>query len=361
MENWELWDNFLKNIAVDYKLSPAEQEFFFRRFARMNFEKDEKEICRLVMGDDNEAAYKKRKTKVYSKFEVSKNHSGNNKFPTLLKWLEKEYQNWYAQQQNPNIPAEFEEKVSNPFIPLSGIIDNPKFFFNREREITRIFEVLNSGSSIAIIGESGVGKSSLLKAIAQKANQYLKKTRKPIYIDLQNIHSDDDFYAELCEQIGIKTCSGRDLKLNIKPYRILLLLDVVENMSYDWFTNKLRNQLRGLANDTDPPLRLVVAASKSLDILFPDSGDKTSPFKNICIEEYLEPWNEKTIRDFINSRLQADFLEPEYQGIEFSEDEILDIIKTSDGYPGKVKHQCYELFERKKLFCLQMNKDHKFC
>ncbi|NES03077.1 MAG: ATP-binding protein [Okeania sp. SIO2F4] len=349
MENWEQWENFLKSIAIDYKLTSAEQEFFFRRFERINLEKDDKEICCLVMGDENEEAYKKRKSQVYRKFQTIINHSGKNKFPILLEWLETEYKNRYTQQQNYNTSTEFPQKVSNPFIPLNGIIDNPKFFFNREREINRIFEVLNSGSSIAIIGESGVGKSSMLKAIAQKASQYLKKTRKPIYIDLQNIHSDDDFYAELCEQIGIKISRGRNLKLNIKPYRILLLLDVVENMIYDWFTNKLRSQLRGLANDVDPPLRLVVAASKPLDILFPDSGDQTSPFKNICIEEYLESWNQETIRDFIKSKLQADFLEPEYQGIEFSEDEISDIIKTSDGYPGKVKHQCYELFERKKL------------
>ncbi|MGD1808567.1 AAA family ATPase [Dapis sp. BLCC M126] len=364
MDNWEQWENFLKSIAIDYKLTSAEQEFFFRRFERINLEKNETEICHLVMGDDNEQAYKKRRTKVYRKFQTSINYSESeedNKFLALLKWLETEYHNRYAQQQNHNIPAEFPQKVSNPFIPLNGIIDNPKLFFNRKREINRIFEVLNSGSSIAIIGESGVGKSSMLKAIAQKANQHLKKSRKPIYIDLQNIQSDDDFYAAFCEEVGIKICRGYQLQRNIKPYRILLLLDVVENMSYDWFTNKLRNQLRGLANDVDPPLRLIVAASKPLDILFPDSGDKTSPFKNICMEEYLEPWNEETIRNFIKSRLQADFLEPEYQGIEFSEDEILDIIKTSDGYPGKVKHQCYELFERKKLFCLQMNKDHKFC
>ena len=349
MENWKQWGNFLQSVAVEYKLTLAEQEFFLGRFERINLKKDETEICRLVMGDDNEEAYKKRKRKVYRKFEASKNHIGKNKFPILLEWLETEYQNRYARQQNPSISTEFPQKVSNPFIPLTGIIDNPKFFFNREREINRIFEVLNSGSSVAIIGNSGVGKSSLLKAIAQKASQYLRQPRRPIDIDLQHIHSDDDFYAELCEQIGIEKCSGYKLKRNIKEYQILLLLDVVENMIYDWFTNQLRSQLRALANDIVPPLRLVVAASKPLDILFPDSGEKTSPFKNICIEEYLESWNEETIRAFIESRLQTDFLEQEYQGIKFSEDEILEIIKTSGGYPGKVMRLCYEQFERKKL------------
>ena len=137
-------------------------------------------------------------------------------------------------------------RTSNPF-ELTG----DREIFGREREINRIFEVLNGGSSIAIIGESGVGKSSLLKAIAQKASQYLKKPRKSIYIDLQNIQSDDDFYTALCEEVGIEICRGYQLQRNIRKHGILLLLDVVENMGCDWFTNKLRSQLRGLANDVD--------------------------------------------------------------------------------------------------------------
>ncbi|NEP79982.1 MAG: ATP-binding protein [Okeania sp. SIO3B3] len=353
MGNWEQWDDFLKVIAVDYNLSPAERGFFFIRFKRIHLDKNEKEICNLVMGfESSEETYKKRKTTTYSKFDnifKSINNAGKGKFKTLLKWLETEYQNWYNKQYNSQFSTESQQQVSNPFTPVAGIIDNPKLFFNREREIKRIFEVLNSGSSVAIIGNSGVGKSSLLKAIAQKATQYLRQPRKSIYIDLQHIQSDDDFYAALCDEVGIEKCSGYKLKRNIKEYRILLLLDVVENMIYDWFTNQLRSQLRALANDIVPPLRLVVAASKPLDILFPDSGDKTSPFKNICIEEYLEPWNEETICAFIESRLHADFLEQKYQGIKFSEDEISEIIKTSGGYPGKVMRLCYEQFERKKL------------
>lgn len=91
MENWEQWDDFLKTIAVDYNLSSAEQEFFFGRFERINLKKNEIEICKIVMGDDNsEGAYKKRKTATYSKFNdlfKSRNHAGKGKFKTLLKWL----------------------------------------------------------------------------------------------------------------------------------------------------------------------------------------------------------------------------------------------------------------------------------
>ncbi|ABG53439.1 ATPase [Trichodesmium erythraeum IMS101] len=357
MNNGLQWDDFLIIIANEYRLTKVEKEFFFKRFAKENLEKKDGEMSRLVMGNDSqEQTYRKRKSNVYKKFKDIINHDGKDKFPILLKKLEKEYQSRYFSQEITKSPLEPKNKVSNPFIPLSGVIDNSWLFFNREEEINSIFEVLNSGSSVAIIGEGGVGKSSLLKAIAQKADKYLEKPRKSIYIDLQNIQSDDDFYTALCEKVGIEISRGYLLQRNLKLHRILLLLDVVENISYDWFTNKLRSQLRGLASNFEPPLRLVIAASKSLDTLFPDSGDKTSPFENICIEEHLKPWNEKTIRNFINARLQADFLEPEYQGIKFGEDEILQIIESSKGYPRKVIHQCHELFKSKSYNSGLLNK-----
>ncbi|MGL5196044.1 MAG: ATP-binding protein [Chroococcales cyanobacterium] len=51
---------------------------------------------------------------------------------------------------------------TNPFIPQTGIVDDPKLFFGLEREIEQIFGLLNSGSSVALIGERGVGKSGSL-------------------------------------------------------------------------------------------------------------------------------------------------------------------------------------------------------
>ncbi|MCL2931276.1 MAG: hypothetical protein MGG11_02965, partial [Trichodesmium sp. MAG_R03] len=159
MDNGLQWDDFLKIIASEYNLTLAQKEFFLTRFAKENLDKSDRDICILVMGDDNEEAYKKRKSQVYNKFKEIINHDGRDKFPILLEWLKQEYQ-----KQITKLPPEPENKVSNPFIPLSGTIDSPWLFFNREGEINSIFEVLNSGSSVAIIGEGGVGKSSLLKA-----------------------------------------------------------------------------------------------------------------------------------------------------------------------------------------------------
>ncbi len=238
---------------------------------------------------------------------------------------------------------------NNPFVPQHGKIDDPRFFFGRQREIRRVFETLNSGSSVAIIGERAIGKSSLLQAIYQQAPNQLHNPRQPHYLNLQNVHDEDDFYGALCSFIGIETVKGYSLTRALESHRLLLLLDEVEKMTWDGFTNQVRGQLRGLAEGSNASLRLVVAACTSLDILFPDSQDKnmTSPFKGICIEETLKRWDdEKICREFIMSRLNADWLTPVDKPVSFTEDEIAGLIAESGGYPQKLMMLCYETYNR---------------
>src|SRR4028118_976239 len=178
---------------------------------------------------------------------------------------------------NDNPIAELEQlniNHNNPFIPQHGKIDDPRFFFGREREIRRVFQTLNSGSSVAIIGERAIGKSSLLQAIYRQAPNQLHHPRQPIYLDLKNVRDEDDFYRALCHKAGIETVKGYLLQRALESHRLLLLLDEVEKMTWDGFTNQVRGQLRGLAEGNNAPLRLVVAACTSLDTLFPDSQDK---------------------------------------------------------------------------------------
>lgn len=237
---------------------------------------------------------------------------------------------------------------NNPFIPQHGKIDNPRFFFGREREIRRVFETLNSGSSVAIIGERAIGKSSLLQAIYREAPSQLRHPRQPIYLNLNNVYDEHDFYDALCGEAGIETVKGYQLKRALESRRFLLLLDEVEKMTWDGFTNQVRGQLRGLAEGTDAPLRLVVAACTSLDTLFPDSQDKnmTSPFKGICIEETLKQWDDQISRKFIVSRLDADWLTPVAQPVNFTEAEIASLIAESGGYPHKLMRLCYQTYAR---------------
>lgn len=233
-----------------------------------------------------------------------------------------------------------EQIPKNPFVPYVGKIDSNSLF-GRENELCWVFDTLNEGSSVAIIGEGGSGKSSILWAIKQQVAERLQIPRQSIYIDMSQIENGNDFYFALCSQVGIPTVKGYSLTRALENHdrKFLLLLDEVENIAWEGFTNQVRRQLRGLANDTNPPLRLVVAASKPLDVLFPDSSDMTSPFKGICREQKISLWDEGIIRQFIQHRLAP-------TSIQFTEAEILQVIDQSRGLPRKLMQLCHDLYKK---------------
>ncbi|MBW4430986.1 MAG: CHAT domain-containing protein [Pelatocladus maniniholoensis HA4357-MV3] len=233
--------------------------------------------------------------------------------------------------------------ILNPFIPQVGRVEDPQQFFGRKREIERVFETLNSGSSVALIGERSIGKSSLLWAIRQQAETRLTPPRKPIYLNLNEVSDEKDFYEALCFEVGIQECRGYALTRVLKQQRprLLLLLDEIEKMTWQGFSRQVREQLRGLAEGNDAPLRLVVAASVSLNQLFPDSHEigMTSPFQGICIEERMNLWDETTAREFISHRLAP-------TPIRFTDAEIMQIVKASCGHPKELMQLCYRTYAR---------------
>jgi len=231
--------------------------------------------------------------------------------------------------------------ITNPFTPQQGRIDNPQDFFNREREIRQIFEVLNSGSSVALIGAEGVGKSSLLSQICQLANTYLHSPRQPVFLDLNTVVDEDDFYGALCDEIGIPESKGTRLSRHLKSRQVLLALDNVGKMTWDGFNRGVRDYLRGLTEGSHAPLKLVLAANESLDKLFNDSWDngKTSPLAGVCQEEIIKPWDEPTARDFIDTRLAM-------TSVRFTEVEINQLIEDSGGHPRRLMQLCYRMYSR---------------
>ncbi|MEM8640461.1 MAG: trypsin-like peptidase domain-containing protein [Cyanobacteria bacterium P01_G01_bin.54] len=225
----------------------------------------------------------------------------------------------------------------NPFTQR-GMIDDVALIYGRETELGRILEFLNGGSSVALVGQSGIGKSSLLSTVCHKAAQ-LREPRQPVYLNMSHLFSEADYYAALCDEIGIPYCSGYRFSKALKHKRILLLLDEVERMTQDWFTRPVRQQFRGLANSgSSSSLRLVVTAQSSLNQLFKDSG-QDSPFQEICQELALEPWSKKVTKNFIQLRLAG-------TAIRFTDEEIFEIINQSGGIPSQVVQGCYQVYER---------------
>jgi len=243
-------------------------------------------------------------------------------------------------EPNPNFGGH-ENAIINPFIPQTGTVDNPQLFFNREREIRRVFEVLNSGSSVALIGEEGIGKSSLLWAICQQAESRLQSPRKAVFLDLNWVNDENDFYSALCHEVGIPEGSDYSLTRNLRDRRILLAIDNVGKMTWVGFTRGVRDRLGGLAEGSNAPLKLILAASEPLERLFNDSQDegKTSPLAGICQEENLKPWDETTARAFIDARLAM-------TSVHFTEEEIIQLVQESGGHPRRLMQLCYQTYSR---------------
>jgi hypothetical protein len=260
----------------------------------------------------------------------------------FLAWLKQNYSEWLKTHSSDSViydrsPA----SASNPFVPQQGRVDNIELFFNREREIRRVFEVLNSGSSVALIGEEGIGKSSLLWAICQQAESCLHSPRQSVFLDLNLVHDENDFYSALCHEVGIPESKDYSLTRNLRDRRILLAIDNVGKMTWVGFTRGVRDRLRGLAEGSNAPLKLILAASEPLERLFNDSQDegKTSPLAGICQEENLKPWDETTARAFIEARLAM-------TSVRFTEEEIIQLVQESGGHPRRLMQLCYETYSR---------------
>lgn len=224
----------------------------------------------------------------------------------------------------------------NPFTQR-GMLGRLEDIYGRDREIRQVFEFLRSGSSVALVGKTGLGSSSLLRAVELNAPQYLPE-RKPIYLNMREILDAKHYYATLAEILGLSFESQIQFQRELKKKRALLLLDGSEQLAQTWFTDGMRRQLRAWANAGDrSPLRLVVAAHRPLTELFANSGID-SPFANICHEITLQPWDIDTIRGFIETRLNG-------TEIQFSDQEIDAIADTSDGVPSQVMQECYRVYE----------------
>ncbi|BAY12234.1 AAA family ATPase [Calothrix sp. NIES-2098] len=347
------WENFLvMEVYRKWGLTPKEQAILLAKFPDENTVNDNNQVAEQSLKNPElpisaETVRRQMWTIYNERFSPQIDREGfpdydlksRDKDVRFIAWLKPQYLEWLRIQNNNIVPPVI-AYTDNPFIPLNDIITEQHLLFGREREITRVFETLNSGSSVALIGEKKIGKSSLLKAIYQQAEHRLLKPRKTIYLNLSLLFNDDDFYDELCNKVGIAVSKGRQLIRELQKQQLLLLLDEVQQMTWDGFTRELRQQLRGLADgQANPPLRLVIAASEHLDVLFPDSRDNPSPFQGVCIEELIQPWDENMVRGFIDSRLAN-------TQVSFTEEEIIQLIQESGGHPQRLMYLCHRTYSR---------------
>lgn len=233
----------------------------------------------------------------------------------------------------------------NPF-GVNGRINDSAQFYNRDDVLRRVFEELEKGSNISLVGASQIGKSSILEQIRQRGPDRLNLPPSAfIYLDMQNVHNEADFFLALSDKLGIRPLlRGYELNrtLNKRARRYILCLDEIEKMKSNRdFTGSARSELRGLAELADSPITLVIASRSPLGDLFPDKPEETSPLAGICPQLDLLPFAPTVARAFLCERLAG-------TGVAFTAPEIDTLIIQTGGHPGKLQHAAADLFEQKR-------------
>jgi hypothetical protein len=232
--------------------------------------------------------------------------------------------------------------ASNPF-GYRGRITDAAHFFDREELLRQIFEELGKGVNLSLVGPSQVGKSSVLAMVcAQGPGQLDLPASAFVYLSLEQVDDEDDFYEALCLELGIPVSRGGKLARALRGKRYILCLDEMERMTWDefGFTVRVRTHLRGLADGMDAPLKLVTASRSSLRELFPDAPGMTSPLAGICRQLDVGPFAPDVARDFIAARLTG-------TGVNFTAGEVAALLRESERHPAKLQALAADLYREK--------------
>lgn len=228
----------------------------------------------------------------------------------------------------------------NPF-GKTGRLDSLPDYLVRQPFTTRVIQELRKGVSLSIVGESQMGKSSLLWYLAKNGSALLDQPATEfVYLDMQLLHDDNDFFEALCEELVVPTARGRHFSRALRGRKVVLCLDEIEKMTWDEFTMDLRTQLRGLSDGDGAPLKLVIASREPLTRLFPDAPGQTSPLANLFLMLRVPPFSLTDAHALVDVYLRD-------TGLSLPTDEVEAAWRDSDnGHPARLQQALKSVFER---------------
>ncbi len=230
-----------------------------------------------------------------------------------------------------------QETISNPFY-TSGRINEPALFFGRQRMVREICSELGKGCSVSVVGESQIGKSSLLYYIYKISDAWQPDGRVE-FIDLQGVLDEADFCETLLHRLGESGDTLRQLKRALAFRKLILLLDEVERLAEEDFNPRLHDLLRSLAQE--PDFAMCLATEHRLDEVFPPhTPGGVSPFHNIFTVKTLGAFTPTEAREFLASRLGG-------TGVSFTEREVERLLAESACHPARLQARARDLFEEK--------------
>lgn len=225
--------------------------------------------------------------------------------------------------------------VENPFY-TNGRINDPNLFFGREQLVRELRQELSKRTNVSLVGESQMGKSSLLYYLYATREEWLPDETIE-YLDLQRVLDEADFCEMILQQLGAQGNTLRDLRYALGARRVILLLDEVERLAEPDFSSRLHDLLRSLAQE--PNFKMCVATQSPLEDVFPArAAGGVSPFHNIFTRKTVGLFTESEARRFLTARLQN-------TGVTFAERDVARLIANSHCHPAKLQQLAKELFD----------------
>jgi hypothetical protein len=248
------------------------------------------------------------------------------------------------------MPSPSVEVMANPFGDR-GCIRDPARFFDRDELLRRIFEELGKGSSLSLVGETQIGKSSLLAMICHQGPETLQLSPEQFcLLDLQGIGDENEFFEALCEILALpQTLRGWKLgrALRQRGQRYVVCLDEIEQMVVNshGFPGAARTELRGLADGSQAPLTLVIASRSPLESLFEDDPRSTSPLAGLCGAPLrVPPFSLAITQQFLRVRLKGN-------AIQFSLADGERLYEQTKGHPARLQAAAADLYRQRTGTC----------
>lgn len=227
----------------------------------------------------------------------------------------------------------------NPF-GQRGRLENPATYLPRPAFTNELWAEIEKGNSLSLVGASQTGKSSLLWQMTQQGPARLKRPPTDfIYLDMQMLPSDDDFFDCLCDHLNLPHLQGYRLHRALRGRRVLLGLDEIEQMK--GLTAAARTQLRGLADGASTPLTLLIASRSPLADLFPDDPTETSPLAGLCLPYKMPLFTEAEAHALVAHYLRGT------HGARWAlpPDKVTAAWQTCAGHPGQLQQLLHALFK----------------
>lgn len=249
--------------------------------------------------------------------------------------------------------------MKNPF--KFGSIVEPPYFTDRDEDLAKVLEVINSANHLILISPRRYGKTSLI-------NKAMKELERPaIFLNLQLITDITDFASEMVKRT-LKNYPLQNVKQQIKQFRIIptlslnpitntfdisfvpgaapkTLIEDVFNMIERLGSKGKRpvvvldefQEIRNIEKNLDKILRSIIQHHKNINYVFMGSLEslmkeiferKKSPFYHFGVIQSLDKIPATYFKEYLNNG----FATLDCNNNEFISDEILNFTKCHPYY-----------------------------